>query len=84
MADGRAVRLAAVSGHLLKRRRTWFMATGKESAKQPAEGLKNAAKEVARGAEQDAKTGNVATVKETAAQPADSLPTGTRRNLPAE
>lgn len=62
------------------------MATGKESAKQPADsaGLKNAVRDAAKGAETDARTGNVATAKETAAQPAESLATGARRSHPAE
>lgn len=50
-------------------------------AKTPA-GLKEAVKEEVRGAEQDAKTGNVATRKQSDGGPQD-LPTGTRRSHPA-
>lgn len=62
------------------------MATGKESAKQPAEsqGLKNAVDQAVGEAQDNAQSGNVATVKETSAQPSDSLPTNTRRSHPAE
>jgi hypothetical protein len=59
------------------------MATGKQSAKQPADskGLENAVEEAAEQAEDNAKTGNVATVKETTNQPAEDLPTGARSHL---
>jgi hypothetical protein len=59
------------------------MATGKESAKQPAESksLEKAVGEAVKEAEHDAKTGNVATVKETTNQPAEDLPTGARSHL---
>lgn len=55
-------------------------------AKQPQDSkqLKGEVKDAVRGAQSDAKSGNVATVKETSNQPVEDLPTGTRRSHPAE